>query len=189
MANFSSTLEHVKVAAPCLADWDQMFSFEGERVRFCSQCNLNVYNLSGMTRGEAEALINRTEGRLCVRFYRRSDGTVLTQNCPVGLRAIKRRVEWMGQLLLGMMLGLLACIGLKKLADTVRPKLVEMGAIAVPVDREAKPNMQVIALPVMGDIGPISLSSVTMGKMIRGERAFPKHRRSAKNKPNRPASE
>ena len=50
-------LDRVKIAAPCSAEWDQMFSFQGERFRFCSQCNLNVYNLSGMTRREAESLI------------------------------------------------------------------------------------------------------------------------------------
>lgn len=55
-------------------------------VRRCSACRLNVYNLSGMTRGEAAELLHRTEGRLCVRFYRRKDGTVLTSDCPVGKR-------------------------------------------------------------------------------------------------------
>jgi hypothetical protein len=34
-----------------------------------------------------------SEGRLCVRFYRRKDGTTLTQNCPIGLRALKRRAS------------------------------------------------------------------------------------------------
>ena len=46
MSKLTSPLDHLKIAAPCPADWDQMFSFEDERVRFCSQCNLNVYNLS-----------------------------------------------------------------------------------------------------------------------------------------------
>jgi hypothetical protein len=29
---------------------------------------------------------------MCARFYRRTDGTVLTQDCPVGLRALGRRL-------------------------------------------------------------------------------------------------
>lgn len=133
MAKFNDSLAHVKIAAPCSADWDQMYSFEGERVRFCSQCNLNVYNLSAMTQDEARALLYKTEGRLCVRFYRRSDGTVLTQNCPVGLRALKRRAAWASQVLLGMVLTLLAGVGLsnfnliRKLEDAIAPRLV-MGA-------------------------------------------------------------
>jgi hypothetical protein len=65
---------------------------EGEgRVRFCRLCSLNVYDLSDMTRAEAEALISKTEGRLCGRMTRRADGTVLTKDCPVGLRALRRR--------------------------------------------------------------------------------------------------
>jgi hypothetical protein len=62
-------------------------------VRHCMECKLNVYNLSEMTRAEAERLIASREGRLCVRFYRRADGTILTRNCPSGLQAISRRVS------------------------------------------------------------------------------------------------
>jgi hypothetical protein len=112
MPKLTSPLDHLRIAAPCPADWDQMFSFEDERVRFCSQCNLNVYNLSDMSRPEAEALITKTEGRMCVRLYRKADGSVLTRNCPVGLKAVKRRVAWMAQVILGMALSLVSVIGL-----------------------------------------------------------------------------
>src|SRR5262245_4023784 len=112
MPKLTSPLDHLRIAAPCSADWDQMFSFEDKRVRFCSQCNLNVYNLSDMSRQEAEALITKTEGRLCVRFYRRADGSVLTQNCPIGLKALKRRVAWAAQAVLGMVLSLVSGFGL-----------------------------------------------------------------------------
>ena len=122
MAQFNSPLKHVKVAAPCSANWEEMFSFEGERVRYCSQCKLNVYNLSQMKRREAETLLMRTEGRLCVRFYRRPDGSVLTQNCPIGVQAIKARVSRAAQFVLGMGLGLLANIGLLSLKDTFFPR-------------------------------------------------------------------
>src|SRR3954469_22981979 len=84
------SLEMVRVASPCPADWDSMKG--DDRVRFCGQCNLNVYNLSGMTRDEAEELVNSAEGRLCVQLLVREDGTVLTQDCPVGLRALRRKV-------------------------------------------------------------------------------------------------
>src|SRR5215469_10713462 len=84
-------LENIHVAAPCPADWTRMFG--DDRVRHCCECNLNVYNISEMTRSEAEELIRSREGRLCVRFYRRADGTILTQNCPRGLRVAIRRVS------------------------------------------------------------------------------------------------
>jgi hypothetical protein len=81
-------LTSLEVASPCRASWEAMSG--DDRVRFCDQCAKNVYNLSDMSRREAEALVRESEGRLCVRFYRRRDGTMLTDNCPVGLRAARR---------------------------------------------------------------------------------------------------
>lgn len=80
--------EDIRVASPCNADWEVMQG--DERMRFCSQCRLHVYNLSAMSRPEAETLVRQKEGRLCVRFYRRSDGTMLTEDCPVGLQLVRR---------------------------------------------------------------------------------------------------
>ncbi len=81
-------LDRVEIATPCHADWDKM---EGdERARHCQDCRLNVYNLSDMSRKEAEELVRKNEGhRLCVRFYRRNDGTIITDNCPVGVRRLR----------------------------------------------------------------------------------------------------
>ena len=86
----ASHLDRLEIASPCSASWEQMVG--DDLVRHCDSCRLNVYNLSGMTRDEAETLMQEREGRLCVRFYRRADGTVLTRDCPVGLRAIRRRL-------------------------------------------------------------------------------------------------
>jgi hypothetical protein len=83
-----SFLDEIRVASPCSASWEAMDG--DERVRFCAQCRKNVYNLSGMRRGEAETLVGEHEGRLCVRYYLRRDGTVLTEDCPAGLRAARR---------------------------------------------------------------------------------------------------
>lgn len=91
MSESPSLLDRTYVATPCTADWERM---EGdEKKRFCGQCSLHVYNVSAMSRGEAEALIARTEGRLCMRLYRRADGTAITRDCPVGLRAVRRHVS------------------------------------------------------------------------------------------------
>ncbi|HXO37362.1 MAG TPA: hypothetical protein VN872_01925 [Candidatus Acidoferrum sp.] len=46
-----------------------------------------------MSTREAEALVSHREGRLCVRFYRRKDGTMLTQNCPVGWKIVVQRAS------------------------------------------------------------------------------------------------
>ncbi len=78
----------VQVASPCPASWDQMQG--DDKVRFCGECRLHVYNLSAMSRREAEEMVRNKEGRLCVRFFQRADGTVLTQDCPRGLAAVGR---------------------------------------------------------------------------------------------------
>jgi hypothetical protein len=82
-------LENVAIAAPCSADWEQMVG--DERVRFCRSCEKNVYNLSAMPRDEAEALLGARDGKMCVRLYKRADGTVLTSDCPVGVKRRRRR--------------------------------------------------------------------------------------------------
>ncbi len=87
-------LDNIRIAQPCKADWDSMKG--NDRVRHCAECNLNVYNLSEMTKDEAEQLVLHTEGRLCVRFFRRRDGRVLTSDCPVGVRALRYRFLLLG---------------------------------------------------------------------------------------------
>jgi hypothetical protein len=82
-------LDALRIASPCPTNWEQMGG--DDRVRFCDQCNLHVYNIARMTRKEADSLIASTEGRICARLFRRSDGTIITRDCPVGLRAIRRR--------------------------------------------------------------------------------------------------
>jgi hypothetical protein len=80
-----SFIHGITIASPCKADWAQMTG--DERARFCGDCKLHVYNLSSMSETEAEKLIIEKEGKLCLRLYRRSDGTVLTKDCPVGFAA------------------------------------------------------------------------------------------------------
>jgi hypothetical protein len=128
MAKYTSPLDRVTVAAPCSADWDEMIG--NDRARFCGQCKLNVYNLSGMTKREAENLIAGAEGRLCIRFYRRADGTILTENCPVGLRALKRRMSRVARATLSAILSFLAGLGLYTALDEREP-VTTMGTIAV----------------------------------------------------------
>jgi hypothetical protein len=130
MGRFNNPLDHVRIAAPCKADWKQMIGTE--RVRFCGQCNLNVYNLSSMTKTEAESLIVQTEGRLCVRFYRRTDGSILTDNCPVGLRAIRRRLSHLKKAVSATVLGFLAGAGVYRAVSTPPPRYMTGVMVAPP---------------------------------------------------------
>jgi hypothetical protein len=166
MARFTNRLDNIRVAAPCSADWDSMFG--NERVRFCEQCHLNVYNLSEISRVEADRLINQTEGRLCVRFYRRRDGSIITQNCPVGLRAIKRRLSRVATAVVSFVLSLMAGVGFYRVAD-VRPHV--MGAMT-PMDgnRPLPPSVQgkVIVSPppqeIVGRLVPIKTRRTSVRK-------------------------
>ena len=84
-----SVLNDLRIASPCPASWHSMWG--DDRVRFCDSCSKSVYNLSDLTAAKATALIRESEGHLCVRLYRRADGTVLTADCPAGLRGVVRR--------------------------------------------------------------------------------------------------
>jgi hypothetical protein len=140
MPKFTSPLEGVRVAAPCKADWGKMVG--DERVRYCGQCSLHVYNLSGMTKREAEGLVANSEGRLCMRFYRRADGSILTSNCPTGLRAVRQRVSRVAGAALSAALGFFAGIGLDFGARPAPPPTFHtMGAIAMPADRGHNVNV------------------------------------------------
>ena len=65
-----------------------------DRVRFCQQCKMNVYDISAMSRADATQLIASHEGRLCVQMYRRSDGTVITDDCGLIRKTARRAAHF-----------------------------------------------------------------------------------------------
>ncbi len=81
-------LPAVPLAFNCPASWDRMRG--SDQVRHCSHCNRKVYNLSEMTRFEAKALVMREERHLCVRYYLRPDGNIMTKDCG---RAVRMRIR------------------------------------------------------------------------------------------------
>ena len=143
MAKFDNPLANIRIASPCSADWNQMIG--DERRRFCGECKLNVYNLSGMTRYDAENLLRVSEGRLCVRYFQRNDGTVLTADCPVGWAKVKQRLSVCAaaafSVLLSVAAALMAMPVLRKHSDVVRRIPIPF---ATPTPR---PLMGAIALP------------------------------------------
>jgi hypothetical protein len=82
-------LESITIASPCTAKWDEMIG--DERARFCTHCQKDVFNLSAMPRDEAESFMRERTTDVCVRLYKRADGTVLTSDCPVGVKRKRRR--------------------------------------------------------------------------------------------------
>ncbi len=75
----SDLLEQIQIASPCKVAWSSMTG--SERMRYCGKCKLHVYNLSEMSRVEAEQFLADSSGRTCVRFFKRFDGTVMTNDC------------------------------------------------------------------------------------------------------------
>jgi hypothetical protein len=91
----------ITIATPCHVPWREMSG--DHRSRHCRQCERQVYDLSAMTTAESLELFGDPTQRPCIRLYRRSDGRVMTADCPVGIRAriwrrLRRRAAWAGSL-------------------------------------------------------------------------------------------
>jgi hypothetical protein len=132
-------LPNIRVAAPCTADWNAMTG--DERQRACGQCNKNVYNLSNMTRDEAEALIIAKEGKLCVRYYQRTDGTIILKDCEVAIsnRRKRRLIAAGAAALLAGGGGVAMMLRTKaKIAPAPQYPHYTMGAVAMPEPVEVK---------------------------------------------------
>jgi hypothetical protein len=81
-----SLLKSAKIASPCPVSWESLSG--DDKTRYCRQCKLEVHNVSQMSAEEIGQLLRRSgcTNQLCVRIYKRADGTILTKDCPRGLR-------------------------------------------------------------------------------------------------------
>jgi hypothetical protein len=146
-------LDSVRIASPCNASWDAMVG--DDRVRFCGECKKNVYNLSAMSGQEAESLLAEREGDICARLYRRVDGTVITSDCPVGVR--RKRVRRLAVAAVGG--GLMAAasaIGLRAGArqgsiEPVRVNVPQQVAMGTPT---ATPQVELGDVATRGNVAP-----------------------------------
>lgn len=98
----AGNLDRVTIPIRCHADWDLMAG--DDRVRYCKGCEKSVYNLSALTRRQAEALVMEHGGKLCARIYQRPDGSILTQNCPEGIRGLTAKITQRASAVLSAML-------------------------------------------------------------------------------------
>ena len=72
------SLNDITVTTPCNADWNSMRG--NDQIRFCEHCDLHVSNLSALTRRDAMRLVEKSQGRLCVRYVHTASGEVLTKD-------------------------------------------------------------------------------------------------------------
>lgn len=161
-------LASAKIASPCSADWDQMIG--DDHVRFCKSCEKNVYDLSSLTAEAAEALIVEKEGNLCARFYTRSDGTVLTADCPVGVRRKWVRRAGAAAVLFGA-----AAASATTLTTRSEPRMGDMaeqppvmGSVASPQPIETSPTTSAVPDPttphMIGHMGRVAPHPATPKK-------------------------
>jgi hypothetical protein len=97
-------INKIRVASPCSVPWESMTG--DEQVRKCDDCGLNVHNLAAMSEAEIGRLIVNREGRLCIRLYKRRDGTILAQVCPTGVRGYRKRMARLATAVFSTVLGL-----------------------------------------------------------------------------------
>ena len=167
MTKFTNPLSSLKIASPCSADWNEMMG--NERKRFCGECKLNVYNLSGMSQREAENLLINSEGRLCVRFFKRADGTMLTKDCPVGWQAIRQHVSKTATAFASIIFAVISGIGLTnyftksepQITSVVLPKVKNLEVLEVDeiTIEELNSNVAVQEIPI-ATMGRVSIENM-----------------------------
>lgn len=187
-ADETPLLANLTVASPCPAKWDDMVG--DERTRFCSGCKKNVHNLSALDAAEAEALLREKNGELCVRYFQRADGTVMTQDCPDGVRRKKtRRLSVLAAGAFGLTASAYGALtAMASMGSPSRPEM--MGDVAPPTTTEVplmgapmpveEPSTQRVDPPArekMGEPGPVPPAKpVLMGRV-----AVPAHHPAATN--------
>jgi hypothetical protein len=161
-------LEQISVPIPCSVEWNSMTG--DQQQRYCTQCRQQVYNLSAMTRDAAEEFIQAhsvaiAEGtangqqpaaRLCVRLYRRPDGTVVTRDCSRITQATRKTAAWIFGLAASLLFVMLGVVGLSRASgSSVRnpfgfwPELCTHEPLRTWFGRSASPPV------IMGDIAPL----------------------------------
>ena len=151
-----------RIASPCTQKWDSMKG--DERVRHCGACQKNVYDFTALGRTEIETLLLKTEGKVCARLYQRPDGTVVPNDCPVGLAKARRKAMAAMMVFAALALGVFQLLALTKSVSrgvtfsTAKARAIELenelrsvkyiGAVIEAIDPAPKPMPK-----LMGGLG------------------------------------
>jgi hypothetical protein len=159
MPRRSLPVVHSLIAAPCDVPWASMVG--DDRRRHCGECKRDVHNLSAMTDAEVVAFLEAVAAlpenvqAPCVSLYQRADGTMLTADCPVGLRRRRRRAI----LVSTMQLGAVAVVAVtalatmflhqnaSKLEEEEPPVLAHTAVLTPPVEPPAYHELIVPPMP------------------------------------------
>jgi hypothetical protein len=153
-------LDRIRIASPCSAKWELM---KGDgQVRFCGECRKHVYNLSAMTRRDAETLLREMDGRVCTHYYRRQDGTILTEDCPAGVRTKATRFRRRAGVAFSGLLGFAATAFAQ--TPIAQQQLIQ-------VEPDSKLTIAGIAKDQVGGVLPGAVAAVQESKSGREVRA------------------
>ena len=89
-------LNDTRIASPCSQSWRAMRG--DDRVRHCDHCDRKVFNLSRLSAADALSLLETNGYNVCVRLYKRRDGTVMTQDCSGASGSRWRIAAWAASL-------------------------------------------------------------------------------------------
>lgn len=69
----------IEIPSPCAQAWDEMDAERGANgaARFCNQCQEDVYDISSMTRREAEAFMEAHRWQVCVNYEIDDEGKII----------------------------------------------------------------------------------------------------------------
>ncbi len=124
----------IRLQYECPYKWKDMKG--DERVRACSACHKNVYNISMLSRTDAVSLINENEGDICVRFFQRRDGTVITRDCVSMFGTAKLKGKYNPFALINAGLAVLFTILAPLLGPACCTILNGVGPVMTPVDKK-----------------------------------------------------
>lgn len=71
-------LDQVSIQQPCPMSWDKMIG--DDRVRFCDQCQRQVWNFFEMTDAEIAEVVRSNPESLCAQITKTRDGTLVTKD-------------------------------------------------------------------------------------------------------------
>jgi hypothetical protein len=126
-------LDGICIAMPCSVGWDEM---KGDnKVRLCGGCNKNVYNISEMSKKEAEEVLSAPT-LPCIQIARTSDGAIVTNEGTIGAKECATGIEEKSNVIHGFWsYGKSAVSAILSLIATFTPQL------ASAADEKTKPIM------------------------------------------------
>lgn len=179
-------LDNLILSYSCPINWDSMDG--NERQRFCKQCSKTVFNISDLSKKEANQFLKeKVDSDTCVKFYRRTDGTIKTDNCPRVIRPLRNasrrifeRVSVLTSLILLTICNVLPSHAKPKPVDSAKLPFSIQNPFAAPVTN-SKAALEPVAAPItMGRVCPMVRSETPIegqfksgNKVIHTENFFP----------------